>query len=374
MESKEKKTVVIKLGSATVGCAESNEGNLSHLVDQIAELFNMGHRIVLVTSGAVSTGMKALHIGRRPSNIIDRQALAATGQGYLIHNYQIMFAKHKIVVAQLLLTRLGLEDRERYLNARNTLIKLMEWRILPIINENDSVAVEELCFGDNDELSALVAVKIAADLLMLVTTADGVLIQDPGKKGNKKLLKEIDLQDSQLESSIGGSASECGTGGMKTKIKAAKMAALCGTTAVIINGLRSNTIVESFSGQCTGTICRPPTPNHKLSSKKRWLALGISSTGKEIHVDEGASKAILKTNSSLLASGIRYCSGEFKRGDIVQIYDSSGREIAKGLVNYNSDELFKIQGRQSKDFTRILGYPRQEEVVHRDNMIVVEKI
>lgn len=370
------KRIVIKVGTRLLDSPNNifNRPLVEELVRQIATLHQKGVEILLVTSGAIGAGMRQLGWTTRPKTIPDRQALAAIGQGRLMNLYEEIFAKYNLKVAQVLLTESDLNDRRRYLNARNTLLRLLEWKVIPIINENDTVATEELKIGDNDTLSARIASKVEADLLIILTDVDGLFDSNPKKNPDARLISCIEKINPELEKKItkeGASSSELGTGGMITKLQAAKIATSSGITMYIANGNCSDVILRIFSGENIGTKFLAQQ-NRKLSLRERWIAYGKTLSSKNlIMVDEGAKEAIIKHGKSLLPSGVIKVEGSFKAGDLVRIVDEKKQEFARGLSNYSSEEISKIKGLKSTQIESVLGFKPYDEVVHRDNLVLL---
>ena len=365
--------IVVKLGTnlLTAGSDRLSLETMASLVGQISRLHKEGLAIIIVTSGAIAAGRHRLGITEGHKEITSRQVLAAVGQSRLMDAYDQLFGWHEITIAQTLLTRADLSDRLRYLNARNTLTALLELRVIPIINENDVVAVEEIqetVFGDNDNLSAMVANLVDADLLMLLTDTAGLYTADPHRDSNAKLIERVDKIDASIESLAGGSSSGRGTGGMATKIEAAKLAIASGVAVVIANGREHDGIVRLAKGEAIGTFFQPVAS--RLESRKRWL-LSQLSKGK-IYVDAGAATALRKQNKSLLPAGVTKVSGEFERGDVVNIFDSkTGEKIACGISNYSSSDIAVIKGARSDRITELLGCEYGAELVHRDNLVAL---
>ncbi|MBM3156092.1 MAG: glutamate 5-kinase [Chloroflexi bacterium] len=367
--------IVIKLGTnlLTGGSDRLNLETMASLVGQIARLRKEGVGVVVVSSGAIAAGRQRLGITRDKENkeIPFKQVLAAVGQSRLMDAYDQLFGWHEIIIAQTLLTRADLSDRLRYLNAQNTLRTLMELRAVPIVNENDVVAVEEIQetkFGDNDNLSALVANLIDADLLMLLTDTAGLYTADPNRDPKAKLIERVDKIDASIEKLAGASTSGRGTGGMATKIEAAKIATASGVAVVIASGRVPDVIVKLAKGESIGTYFQPVAS--RLESRKRWL-LSQLSKGK-LFIDEGAASALRKQNKSLLPAGITRVSGKFERGDVVNIFDgTSGEKLAYGISNYSSGDIAKIKGAHSDKITELLGHEYGADVVHRDNLVVL---
>jgi glutamate 5-kinase len=365
--------IVVKLGTnlLTGGSDRLSLETMASLVGQIAKLHKEGLAVVVVTSGAIAAGRHRLKVAEERKEITSRQVLAAVGQSRLMDAYDQLFGWHEINIAQTLLTRADLSDRLRYLNARNTLTALLELRVIPIINENDVVAVEEIqetVFGDNDNLSAMVANLVDADLLMLLTDTSGLYTADPHRDANAKLIERVDKIDASIESLAGGSSSERGTGGMATKIEAAKLATASGVAVVIADGRERDIIARLARGEAIGTFFQPVAS--RLESRKRWL-LSQLSKGK-IYVDAGAATVLRNQNKSLLPAGVIKVSGEFERGDVVNIFDSkSGEKIAWGISNYSSSDIAVIKGAHSDRIAELLGREYGAELVHRDNLVAL---
>ncbi|MFB3897431.1 MAG: glutamate 5-kinase [bacterium] len=364
--------IVIKIGTNLLNGAKNifNRDLVNHLADQIDQLHHQGKQIIIVTSGAIGAGMRKLEWKERPKLIPDRQALAAVGQSQLMHLYEEIFSARKLHVAQVLLTEGDMNDRQRYLNARNTLLRLLELGVIPIINENDTVAIDELKIGDNDTLSARVASKVEADLLLILTDVEGLFDRDPKKNKQAKIIPVVEKLTDTIMESAAGAGSIFGTGGMVTKLAAAKIATMSGTTMYIINGTVKNIVIRAVKNDTVGTKFIPQR-KRKLSARERWIAYGGSSAGNRIYVDSGAKSALTKSGKSLLPSGIVKVEGEFEPGDVVQITDTEGIEFARGLVNYTASELNKIKGLKSSQVKSVLGYKYYDEVVHRDNLVLL---
>ncbi|RLC67049.1 MAG: glutamate 5-kinase [Chloroflexi bacterium] len=365
--------VLVKLGTnlLTGGSERLNLEIMSSLVGQMARLHKQGLEVIIVSSGAIAAGRQRLGPIKERKDIPFKQVLAAVGQSRLMDAYDQLFSWHEITIAQTLLTRTDLSERLSYLNARNTLLALLELRVIPIVNENDVVAVDEIQetrFGDNDNLSAMVASLADADLLMLLTDTDGLYDTDPNENPSAKLIKQVDRIDASIESLAGISSSMRGTGGMATKIEAAKLATTSGVAVVIANGQEPEVITRLVDGESIGTYFQPITS--KLESRKRWLLSQI--TKGKIVVDSGAEMALHKQNRSLLAAGITRTDGKFERGDVVNIFDDENeREIACGISNYSSDDIALIKGAHSDRIMELLGYEYGTEVVHRDNLVLL---
>ncbi len=363
--------LVVKLGTSTLtaGTPHLSEDTLANLVSQIAALCDSRCEVILVSSGAMAAGREALSFPKLPKEIPAKQMLSAVGQPRLMAIYEKLFAHHNRTVAQVLLTRQDLTQRRSYLNSRNTLLALLNQKVLPIVNENDAVTTEEIRVGDNDNLSALVANLVDADLLLMLTDQPGVFTADPRTDPNAKLLTKITNSEipEELWKSASASKDELGTGGMITKLQAADLARRSGTNVVIASGTETDAILRTAKGESIGTHFKATVST--LESRKRFILSGTVSTGK-IQIDDGATNA-LQNSSSLLPVGVASILGEFDRGDTVTVIDVNSNEIARGLTNYHSAELSKIAGRQSKDIESILGYYYGEEVIHRDQLVLI---
>lgn len=361
--------IVVKVGTSTLthSTGKLNINRMEMLVRQLADLRNQNREVVLVTSGAVGVGLGRLGLTKRPATIVQRQALAAIGQGLLMQVYEKLFSEYGQTVAQILLTRSDISDRKRYLNARNTILALLNYNVIPIINENDTVATEELQIGQNDALSALVAGLIEADLLILLSDIDGLFTADPKKNKNTKLIPLVTEITPEILSMAGDAGSLFGTGGMVTKLEAAKMATAAGTSMVLMNGSEPSQIQKIFDGKPVGTVFLSSQP--VVSSRKRWIAYGPQVAG-ELVVDSGAERALVKQGKSLLPSGIIKINGNFEEGDLVKIVNSEHRELGRGLTNYGREQLQKIIGKKCAEIETILGFKTADEVVHRDNLVI----
>ena len=364
--------MVVKLGTSllTSGSDRLDRAMMSRLVDQVAQLHQQGVEILVVSSGAMTAGRHRLSLTRKIKNIPFKQVLCAVGQSHLMHIYEELFGQYHIPVAQALLTKADLSDRSGYLNARNTLLALLQLRVVCIVNENDVVAVDELDeakFGDNDNLSALVANLVDADLLLLLTDTAGLHTADPRRDPGARLISEVERIDAEIES-LADKAGALGIGGMVTKIEAAKLATASGVTVIIADGREPDIILRLARGGKVGTRFLPTTA--KLESRKRWMLSGLCISGKLV-VDAGAATALRKQNRSLLAAGIKEAKGNFDRGDLVDIYDVEGLHLGCGLVNYSSSEVELIKGTHSGKIATLLGTDFGPEVVHRDNLAVL---
>ncbi len=361
------KTLVVKIGSSTL-TSERGTFRLSPVAGLVAEicgLHEQGHRVLLVSSGAVSSGMGALRLKRRPTEVIDLQAAAAVGQGRLFHIYTELFAHESVVTAQVLLTAFDVAARTQYLNARNTLKRLLDWRVVPIINENDTTATDELCFGDNDALAAQVALLVRADMLVLLTDTDGLYTADPHDDHDARLITRVE-DASNLECVRIGSIGTLGSGGMGSKVNSACIATSGGVETVIARGTYPGVLRACLDGEEIGTRFAPRPlglPDYKL-----WLLYGKPSQGRVI-VDAGAVKA-LRGKGSLLPVGVTGVEGDFVAGDAVVVVGEDGTELAKGLVGYSKKDLEKAKGLKSDRVAELLPQV-SPEVIHRDHMVLI---
>lgn len=366
---KSKRRIVVKIGSALLtrdGQGLNSEG-IHDWAAQLAQLRGRGLELVLVSSGAVAAGMQRLGRSVRPSALHELQAMAAVGQMNLVQIYESAFQRHGLHTAQVLLTHDDLTDRQRYLNSRTTLRTLLGFGVIPIINENDTVATEEIRFGDNDTLAALVANLIEADLLLILTDQRGLYDRDPRQDPEAKLLAEGQAGDPQLLSMAGGSGA-LGRGGMRTKLLAAEKAARSGASTVIASGREKNVIARVLDGETIGTHLH--AAQGRVAARKQWLAGQLRAMGK-LRLDAGAVKVIREGGKSLLPVGVKAVEGAFTRGEIVSCLDPEGREVARGLVNYSSEEAGRIIGKASDKIESVLGYVDEPELIHRDNMVVL---
>jgi glutamate 5-kinase len=367
---KHARRVVIKVGSQILSSSEGIEENrLRSLVRELAELHERRKKIVVVSSGAVAAGMTRLRRKERPKTIPQKQALAAVGQIKLMALYENAFAKFDKNVAQVLLTADDLANRQRYINAKHTFDMLLGSSIIPIVNENDTVAVEEMKFGDNDHLSALVATLLEADLLVILSDVEGVYDRDPRAHQNALLIPLISHARGIRGAIGGGSVSPVGTGGMATKLAAAEEAAAAGIPTLIASGLESGALEKVFDArQQFGTLIL--AEENRLPSRKHWIAYNLKPSG-EIVVDQGAHDAVVQKGKSLLPSGLKEVRGAFGVGECVRCLDTQGREFARGLVNYSAQELNRIRGLHTSRIEKVLGYKAYEEVIHRDDLVVL---
>jgi glutamate 5-kinase len=361
---------VVKIGSAllTRDGKGFDRAVLSPWVDQVAGFLQAGGDLVLVSSGAVAEGMTRMGWTRRPKSLHELQAAAAIGQMGLIRAYEACFQKRGLHAAQVLLTRDDLEDRGRYLNARSTLRALLRLGVVPVVNENDTVATDELRFGDNDTLAALVANLIEADLLILLTDQNGLFDRDPRFDRAARLISETRVDNPQLDAVAGGSVGGLGRGGMVTKVRAARLAARSGTATVIAPGKAEAVLACIGSGEQVGTLLKPV--QEPQAARKRWLAGQLQVRGR-LTLDDGAVRAVRNKGKSLLAVGVKAVKGGFNRGEVVACVDDHGTEIARGLVNYDAKESDRIKGQPSSRFETILGYLDDEELIHRDNLVLL---
>ncbi len=361
---------VVKIGSALL--TRNGQGlersRLMPWVEQIAARRKAGAEVVLVSSGAVAEGMVRMKWQRRPKALHELQAAAAIGQMGLVRAYEACFETHGLHTAQILLTRDDLADRPRYLNARSTLRTLLRLGVIPVVNENDTVATDELRFGDNDTLAALVANLIEADLLILLTDQDGLFDCDPRLNPQACLIERTRVDDPQLDAVAGGSLTGLGTGGMVTKVRAARLAARSGTPTVIAPGGGEGVLRRIGLGESVGTLLVPV--QEAQAARKQWLAGHLQARGRLI-LDAGAVRALRENGTSLLAVGVKAVQGAFDRGEVVACVDEQGREVARGLINYDVQETGRIKGEPSSRFESILGYLDEEELIHRDNLVLV---
>ena len=359
---------MIKVGTSTLtrGGGPPDTVYIADLAQQVSAQLDAGCSVVLVSSGAIRAGMDTLNLPGRPRSIPQKQAAAAIGQGLLMHTYAEAFRAHSVPVAQILLTREDLQDRRRYLNACNTFETLLAHRVVPIVNENDTVAVDEIKFGDNDTLAALVASLIEADTLLLLSDVAGLYDKDPTQHKDAQLIPIVETVDRALEENAGGVQTLLGTGGMATKIQAAKICASTGVRMFIADGRRPNVVADALSGQC-GTLFVPkPT---RLRSRQRWIAYGAVPKG-TISVNDGAKQSILTTGGSLLPAGVLSIAGHFAPGDLVRLAGTDSEAFAQGFVNYSHGQILKIMGCRTDEILPRLGIKPSDEIVHRDNLVL----
>jgi len=366
------KRVLIKIGSNILtGVNGVREDIIAQLCKDIANVKNRGLDVIIVSSGAISSGLKKMNLGRRPNELSQLQALAAIGQGILMRIYEKEFDKWGIRIGQLLITKEDLGSRRRYLNIANTLFTLLHWKVIPIINENDTVAADEIKFGDNDNLAALITILSECQLLINLTNMDGLFERDPKEFKDARLIPLVEKIDKTVLSYASKDLSLFGTGGMQSKLQAARKASLAGVPTVIANGNLEGVITKVLDGEEIGTLILPMAG--RLSKKKHWLAFGSYPRGMVI-VDEGAEQALLRNGKSLLPSGILALEGVFQKGDPVSIKNTKGEIIGIGIVNYSSSELEKVLGRSTMEIQSILGFRGEDEIIHRNNMVITAKL
>ncbi|WP_394231419.1 glutamate 5-kinase [Niallia oryzisoli] len=362
MTSKKLQRIVIKIGSSSL---TSRHGEISHkklekLANEIVHLKDLGHEVVLVSSGAIAAGYRKLGCLKRPSSLPEKQAAASIGQGLLIEAYSKLFLSNGYVASQILITRSDFLDEDRYKNMRNTLNVLLERGIVPIVNENDTVTVDRLKFGDNDTLSAKVAGLVDADLLVILSDIDGLYNADPTKYSNASLMEYINVITPAIEAIAGGSGSEVGTGGMKSKIEAVKIAMASGISTFLGNASRNNIVVDAVVGKAKGTYFQSETPTINLNQRKKWIAFNSNPEG-EIIITDQAKVRMIEKHKSLLPSGIHHINGQFDKGSVIRIIDTSGNEIGCGVVNFSTEDLHQI----SKQNTNIsIGQPYIMDINH----------
>jgi len=364
------KRLVIKIGSNVLASLESGLDLevMENLVQDIVDLRRKGYEMVIVSSGAILAGTTKLGLKGRPTDIPLKQAVAAVGQTSLMWAYEKLFSQQGQQVAQVLLTRDDLSNRRRYLNARHTLFTLLHYGVVPIINENDTVMVEEIKLGDNDTLSALVTSLVEADLLIILSDIEGLCTHDPYRNKEAKLISIVEQITPEIEQLADKTRSQAGTGGMLTKIKAAQKAACFGVPTVIAQGRKVGVLSQIMQAQEVGTLFLPR--KERLCSRKQWIAHALRPLGKII-VDAGAQKALIQQGKSLLPSGIVRVEGKFGIGDAVSCLGPEGKEFARGLTNYGAPEVEQIRGRRSQEIEKILGYKYYDEVIHRDNLVLL---
>ena len=365
------KRIVIKVGTSTITYANGkrNFSQIDRLAREISDLQNQGKEMILVTSGAVAVGVDRMGLPGKPKTIPGKQAAAAVGQGVLMHTYEKFFADYGQIVAQVLITKTEAIDRHRYTNTRNTFMELMRQRVIPIVNENDVVALDELKIGDNDNMSALVAGIVDADLVIILSDVDGLYTANPQTHPDAVIVPEVVEITPEIEASAGGVGSARGTGGMATKIQAAKAATSSGIHLVIASGTEKNAIARVLQGEELGTLF--VSRENRLQFRKRWLAFGAKIAG-SIVVDDGCAKAIRKAGGcSILPAGVFAVQGEFLPGSTVSVIDKDAHELARGLVHYSSAELEQIKGCNSGEIANILGHKNFDEVIHRDDLVIL---
>ena len=369
---KEAKRVVVKVGTSTLayGPGRMNLYNIEHLVRGLVDMANEGREMILVSSGAIAAGLGRFGMTEKPDSIPEKQAIAAVGQGMLMHIYEKFFAEYGKVAAQVLLTRENSVRHNQYIHSREALCAMLAMGAIPVINENDAVTVDEIKIGDNDQLSATVATLVDADALIILSDIDGLYTANPATHPEAEIIHEVPEITPEIERLAGGAGSAMGTGGMMTKIEAAKVAMNAGVTMVIAPGARDHVLRDVLNGEEIGTLF--PAKESHLRLRKSWIAFGKRIEG-DLVVDRGCEKAMRQCGSSLLAAGIVSADGEFTRGSTVRVLTKDGQEIARGAVNYGRAELMDLIGRQTKDFPEALlqedGF--REEVIHRDNMVLM---
>ena len=360
---------VIKVGSSLVtrdGQGLDHE-QIASWVKQICALRQQGHHIVLVSSGSVVEGLVRLGWNKRPEALNDLQAAAAVGQMGLIQAYESKFQQHGVHTAQVLFTHEDMSDRKRYLNARSTLNRLLDLGVVPVVNENDTVAIEEIRFGDNDRLAALTANLVEADMLVILTDQDGMYDSDPRRNPEASLLESVSVDNEKLEDMAAGSGA-LGRGGMITKIQAARLAARSGAATLVVGGRSEDVLKKISDGETVGTLFSPA--NEPMAARKQWLAGHMVLPGK-LQLDAGAVKVLIQSGKSLLPVGVKAVFGDFQRGAVVACINEQGQEIARGLVNYSAQEIEKIKGQPSNEIINLLGYVDELELIHRDNLVLL---
>jgi glutamate 5-kinase len=365
------KRVLIKIGSAVLTGSDGLDREIiQHLVDQIAALTKKGVQIVMVTSGAIASGKHRLGITTPLKSIPQKQAAAAIGQGRLMRVYSNAFAKHDIYVGQILLTMSDLTDRRRFLNIRNTLSSLMDWGVIAIINENDTVAIDEIKFGDNDNLASMIANIVEAHLVINLTSTPGLFDRNPASSKDAKLIPLVREITEEIEAAASEEGTSVGTGGMKSKVMAAKKVTAFGIPYIIAPGKEKDVLLRIFDGTELGTLFLPMSEH--LNSRKYWIAFTLRSRGL-LGIDNGAKCAIVEEGKSLLPSGIVSVEGDFAVGDPVTCIDREGVPLAKGLVNYTAEDIRKIMGLRTSRIEQVLGHKDYDEIIHRDNLAVIRR-
>jgi glutamate 5-kinase len=361
--------IVVKVGSAVLTSQQGlNIEVLECLAEDISALCRTGREIILVSSGAVAAGRMRLGLGERCLVLKEKQAAAAVGQSNLMQAYESAFARHEKKVAQILLTHDDFSQRDRYLNMRNTLFTLLDWAILPIINENDTVSVKELRFGDNDTLAAMLTGLIDADLFICLTDVEALYTDNPASNPEARQVYTVSRVDGKIEAMAGNVVGALGTGGMQSKIKAAKMVSAKGSASIIGPGKQVGILKKLFAGEAVGTFFLPA--DEKLAHRKHWIAYTLRPKG-ELVIDDGACRALKERGTSLLPAGVVEVRGKFNMGDAVSCVDSRGNRLAVGLVNYGAEEIKKIRGQRTVKIAGLLGYCDSEEIIHRDNLVLV---
>jgi glutamate 5-kinase len=362
------RTVVVKVGTNVLSTADDklDDGQIHSLAEQIHGVCLTGRKLVLVSSGAIGAGMGLLGLTERPKDLPHLQAAAATGQAHLIHLYDKVLRTHGYHAAQLLLTANDFKNRDRYLNVRNTLLTLSEFRTIPIVNENDTVSTDEIKLGDNDRLAAMVANLLPADVLIVLSVVDGLLTGDPSLPDSRRI-PLVERYDDELLELVGASKSSRGTGGMRTKLDAVRTATAVGTHVIIAHGKRPNVLGEILAGEDVGTLF--VAEQEAIPAWKRWIGYTLPPKGRLV-LDDGARQAIAEKGRSLLAIGIRSVEGDFSRGELVSLVDLRGEEFARGLTNYDAVAARLVAGKRTEEIARTLGSAPYDEVIHRDNLVV----
>jgi glutamate 5-kinase len=365
----EARTVVVKVGTNVLTRADGTlePARVQALADQVQRIRASGRKVALVSSGAIGAGVGRLALGRRPTDLRQLQACAAVGQAFLMRAYEDCLRRHDIPTAQVLLTAGDFDSRSRYLNARNTIVTLFEWGCLPIINENDTVSIAEIRFGDNDHLAALVTNLLQAPLLVLLTNVDGLFTADPAENPSASLVQTVPLIDGAVMEKAGAGRSSLGSGGMRSKLRAARLATAAGESVIVANGARDGVLDAIFAGDPVGTLFLPHRAT--MPAWKRWLGFAARPKGRLV-VDAGARRAVETSNRSLLPIGVVQVVGNFGKGDVVSLCDPDGVEFARGLTNYASAAIDRLRGLRSEQIRQALGECPYEEVVHKDNLVV----
>jgi len=364
------KKMVIKIGSSslTLKTGGLDRANIEKFVNEVSSLAKRGIEVMIVTSGAIAAGLEDLNISKKPQEITLLQAAASIGQVELMKLYGDLFSKNGLKIGQILLTQEDTTRREQYLNIRNTIRNLIDLGVIPLINENDSAAVDEIKFGDNDELAALVSVLAEADVLVILTDIEGMYDKNPRTSRDAKLISYIDRIDKNIESAAGGIGSTYGIGGMESKIKAAKICSFSGIKTIIADSRRINVLDEILAGKNVGTFFAPQTIK-KVKSIKKWIAFGMRTKG-AIIIDKGAEEAVLNKGKSILPVGVVKVSGKFNKGDTLKVFSMDNKLIAKGISNFSSDDILKIKGKNQKKILSEFNDAMCSEVIHRDCLVV----
>lgn len=363
------KRIVVKVGTSTLTHSTGllNINRIENLVRQLSDVHNRGVEVILVSSGAIGAGIGKLGLKTKPKTIPEKQAAAAVGQGILLHMYEKLFSEYGKTVAQILLTREDVSHRMRYLNASNTFYALLEKGVIPIVNENDAIVVEEIKFGDNDTLSAMVASLVNADLLILLTDIDGLYDSNPKINPSAKFISYVDEITDEIVASADGAGSSLGTGGMITKINAGKIATASGSSMIIVNGDAPNVLNDILDGKDIGTFFRGK--KQPLQARKHWMAFGTKPSGSVV-IDAGAEKALISSHKSLLAKGILHVDGTFLEGEVISILNSNKEDIGHGISNYSSSDISLIKGLDSCLIEEKLGHKNYDEVIHANNLVI----